>query len=148
MKPLHVAGAEFKAFYRALISLGLDPVWGDEPGYADVTADSMPITPADVLYISDTASVVLDGHVTLEANTQGRRIQRLFKDWRSGRFPPGVGVESSLAMIERVIVAAQIMTPSEAESLKSWEAENIGPDRKLSTSDWPGWKSIIARLQQ
>ncbi|NOQ78543.1 MAG: hypothetical protein GQ546_04000 [Gammaproteobacteria bacterium] len=49
-----------------------------------------------------------------------------------------------LLNIERIMELSQSMTDEEKEALHNWERIYVTGDG-LSTSDWPGWESVINR---
>ncbi|MFZ5531441.1 MAG: hypothetical protein ACOY4U_10390 [Pseudomonadota bacterium] len=50
-----------------------------------------------------------------------------------------------MASYERMVEMAQHLTPEERSALAEWERANLG-DGVTSTSDWPGWEAVFARL--
>lgn len=49
-------------------------------------------------------------------------------------------VERKLAWYKRMIDLAFVMSDKELAELNQWERENITEEKRLGTSDWPGWE--------
>lgn len=49
-------------------------------------------------------------------------------------------VERKLAWYKRMIAITAAMSPEELTELTQWERENITEEKRLATSDWPGWE--------
>ena len=51
-----------------------------------------------------------------------------------------------LLTAERMVAMADQMTQEEKNDLLNWERENVTGDGKFATTDWPGWRAVVARL--
>lgn len=50
-----------------------------------------------------------------------------------------------LLTIERIVTLHPKMSETEKQALAEWERTNLG-DGVTGTTDWPGWREVIARL--
>jgi len=48
--------------------------------------------------------------------------------------------------VERIVHLSDKMTGAEKKALKKWEKNHVTGDGTYGTSNWPGWKQLIARL--
>ena len=48
--------------------------------------------------------------------------------------------------VERILWASPQMTPNEAQALSDWESVNLGDGGK-GTTEWPGWKNVLERIE-
>lgn len=53
-----------------------------------------------------------------------------------------------LAMTEKMVRASALMSPAEQADLSRWERENVTGDGRFTSSDWPGWRHVFARVEQ
>ncbi|MCZ8254465.1 MAG: hypothetical protein O9327_02135 [Polaromonas sp.] len=51
-----------------------------------------------------------------------------------------------LLTAERMVALSSRMTQEEKDELLAWEREHVTGDGKFGTTDWPGWKAVVARL--
>ncbi|MCY1284040.1 hypothetical protein D9M69_452350 [compost metagenome] len=55
-------------------------------------------------------------------------------------------IDGMIARYKRIMKAATVMTADEKAALQQWEKENVTGNGDVTTSDWPGWDSIINRI--
>lgn len=54
--------------------------------------------------------------------------------------------QGAVANYERLILAAEMLTDAERRALAQWEREHVWGGGS-ATSEWPGWRDVLSRLQ-
>jgi len=154
MPPLTTTGKLFKNFIQFLLDQGYQVDWRDggpeEPEVVNVMCNGVPLKPNGVLNIPNDATVLIDGYMKLEQGKGSRIIQRVYKDWQAGKMFLGSTRLTPLHLVahyERIISAAVSMNDQEKAQLADWVERHAYGKSELATSDWPGWKDIIARVE-